>query len=216
MFLNIKIIAVSLLFSATMLGQDVQQSGPANENENQDDQNPKIGSIYFGAYAPIAIGDNFINNGFNLKTGGMLRLKFNFFEDFYVGPTVSFFSGDVTNTDFTGNYNKTTNLTFGSAVGYEKQLDKFIISLSAGVGATVYANKVTGDNFNDTATTIWISPEFTYKFSSYFGAFIAPEYRHDFTNINAPDRIKDSFNGVDYINISVGFRIFFGTGYKIP
>ena len=83
-----------------------------------------------------------------------------------------------------------------------------------GVGYSVYANRGLGDNFNDTATALWFSPEVSYRLNTYLGLFIAPELRHDFMNIDVPSELEDTFGGVNYFNISFGLRINLGTGYK--
>lgn len=211
MFSNIKLICIFLFISTTFFAQETI---PEKESET-DDPGHKIGSIIIGAYIPLAFGDNFVNKGMNLKPGGKLVLKVNTYKTFFVGPYLSFFNGSVTNPALLGNYENTTNVVVGAVAGYDFYINNFDISLGAGLGYSVYANSGLGDNFNDTATAIWISPEVSYRLNTYFGVFVAPELRHDFMNIDVPEELEDTFGGVNYFNISFGLRINLGTGYKI-
>src|SRR5690606_21917906 len=139
-----------------------------------------------GAYVPIAFGENFVNNGMKLRFGGQAQLKLNVLEGFYIGPALSFFFGDVTNPELVGNYYKTSNLVLGGMVGYEKQVDKFDLSIGLGVGYSGYFNKGLGDQFEDNGTALWLRPEVSYRLANYISLYAAPEFRHDFMNIKVP------------------------------
>lgn len=216
MFLNIRILIVALIFSSTIVAQETGKTENTETNKQQETKGPgkNIGNIVIGPYFPIAFGDNFVNNGMDLKLGGKFAFKVNAFHDFYIGPYFSFFNGNVTNRQLLGNYNSTTNYVLGGIIGYEKHIDKLDVSLGIGVGAATYRNHGPSDNFSDTATAVWLNPEISYRFTTYLGFFVAPEIRHDFMNIDVPAELEDTFKGVNYFNISFGLRINLGTAYK--
>lgn len=191
-----------------------QETTDKTENETQEQKGKNIGSISIAPYLPYAFGDNFVANGLDLKMGARLSFKVNAFQDFYIGPHFSFFSGWVNNEELLGNYYRTKNYVVGALVGYEKHINKFDISVGLGVGVSTYRNYGPSDYFSDTATAIWLNPEVSYRFSTYLGVFIAPEVRHDFMNIDVPSELKDTFKDVNYLNISFGLRINLGTAYK--
>lgn len=216
MFLNIRTIVLALIISSTVAAQETENTENI-KTETQQESNgsgKNIGNITVGPYFPIAFGNNFVNEGMNTKIGARLSFKFSVLKDFYIGPYFSVFKADVTNRELLGNYNKTTNLLVGTVVGYEKHINNFDISLGLGVGASTYRNQATFDNFNDTATSVWFNPEVSYRFSPFFGVYLAPELRHDFMNIDFPSELKDTFNGVNYVTISFGLRINLGSAYK--
>lgn len=189
----------------------------AQETENPQETNgpgKNIGSIVIGPYFPIAFGDNFVNNGMDMKLGARLSFKVNVYKGVYIGPYISFFNGDVNNKNLLGNYLNTTNIAVGGIVGYETHIDKFDISIGIGVGESSYNNGGSNISFEDTATAVWLNPEISYRFTNYLGIYFAPEIRHDFMNIEVPAELEDTFKSVNYLNISFGLRINLGTAYK--
>ncbi|MGO3182192.1 MAG: hypothetical protein ACTIJ9_05100 [Aequorivita sp.] len=214
MFLNIKTLFVALLFSVASFSQQSETETEKDTNQEQNIDGKKFGSITVGAYVPIAFGKNFVNNGMNLKVGAQTQLKINVLEDFYIGPAFSFFSGDVNNRELVGNYDTMTNVVVGGVIGYEKQVQKFDISIGLGVGYSGYFNRGLGDNFEDSATAVWLRPEVSYRLANYISVYVAPELRHDFMNIDVPAELEDTFKGVNYFNVGFGLRINLGTGYK--
>jgi len=210
MFSNIKFLFIFLFISITAFAQ---QPDPEVENE-VDEPGHKIGNIIIGPYFPIAFGDNFVNQGMDLNLGAKMSLRVNTYKTFFVGPYISFFNGSVTDKTLLGNYESTTNIVVGGVAGYDFHINNFDVTLGAGVGYSVYANRGLGDSFNDTATAVWLSPEVSYRFNPYIGFFVAPEIRHDFMDIDVPEELEDSFKGVNYLNISFGLRINLGSGYR--
>ncbi len=183
--------------------------------EDDEDEPHKVGNILVGAYIPIPFGDNFVNKGMDLSPGAKIVFKVKTYKGIYVGPYFSFFNGEVTDQDLLGNYENTTDYVIGGVAGYDFYVNNFDISLGLGLGYSVYANRGLGDNFNDTATALWLSPEISYRLNTYLGIFVAPEIRHDFMEIDVPKELEDTFKGVNYFNISFGLRINLGSGYKI-
>lgn len=214
MFLNIRTLLVALLFSAVTFAQQTETETETNTTQEQQSSGSKVGSITVGAYLPMAFGENFVNDGMDLKMGAQVQLKLNIFGDFYIGPAMSFFFGKVTDRKLVGNYDEMSNFTIGGLVGYEKQVDKFDLSIGLGVGYSGYFNEGLGDNFEDNATALWLRPEVSYKLANYVSIYVAPELRHDFMNIDVPSELKDTFGGVNYFNVGFGLRINLGTGYK--
>ncbi len=211
MFSNIKFLFLFLIISVASFAQ---QSDTEKEAEANEDKGHKVGNILVGAYFPIAFGDNFVNQGMDLSGGAKLVLKVNTYKTFFVGPYLSFFSGSVSDQALLGNYENTANFVIGGVAGYDFYISNFDISIGAGVGYSVYRNRGLGDSFNDTGTAAWLSPEISYRFNPYLGVFVAPEIRHDFMDIDVPKALEDTFDSVNYFNISFGLRINLGTGYK--
>lgn len=211
MFSNIKFLLLFLIISAASFAQ---QPDTEKEAEAKEDKGRKVGNILVGAYFPIAFGDNFVNQGMDLSGGAKIVLKVNTYKTFFVGPYFSFFNGSVTDQALLGNYENTANFVIGGVAGYDFYISNFDISIGAGVGYSVYRNRGLGDSFNDTGTAAWLSPEISYRFNPYLGVFIAPEIRHDFMDIDVPEALEDTFDSVNYLNISFGLRINLGTGYK--
>lgn len=209
MFLNIKTLFVALFISSVTFAQQIN-----SEEKEVGDTGHKVGNIIIGAYFPIAFGNNFVNNGMDLKGGAKFVFKVNTYKTFFIGPYLSFFNGSVTDQALLGNYENTANILIGGVAGYDLYINNFDLSLGAGIGYSVYANRGLGDSFNDTATAIWLSPEASYRLNPYLGIFVAPEIRHDFMNIDVPKELEDNFKGVNYFTISFGLRINLGTGYK--
>lgn len=207
---------MAVLISSTIIAQETETIDLSENKTEQNSLGPgkNIGNISIGPYIPIAFGDNFVTNGLDLKMGARLSFKFNAVKDFYIGPYFSFFKANVTDHELLGNYFNTNNYLVGGMIGYEKHINKFDLSLGVGVGAVTYRNHGPNDNFSDTATAVWLNPEVSYRFSTYLGVFLATELRHDFMNIDVPAELKDTFNGVTYLNISFGLRINLGTAYK--
>ncbi|SRX75476.1 hypothetical protein AEQU3_02471 [Aequorivita antarctica] len=212
MFLNIRILFISLLCSAATLAQQTETE--KDPNQEQTVSGSKVGSITLGAYLPIALGENFVNDGMNLKMGAQAQLKLNVLGDFYVGPAMSFFFAEVTDRELVGNYDRMNNLVLGGVVGYEKQVQRFDLSIGLGVGYSGYFNRGLGDSFEDNGTALWLRPEVSYKVANYISFYVAPEFRHDFMNIEVPSELEDTFGGVNYFNVGFGLRINLGTGYK--
>lgn len=210
MFSNIKLLSLFFLFSITVFSQE----NPKLNNPEDEDDPHKVGSIIVGAYIPIVFGDNFVNNGMDLSPGVKIAFRVNTYPGIFVGPYFSFFNGEVTDKVYLGNYDNTTNFVIGAVAGYDFNVSDFDVSIGLGLGYSVYANRGLGDNFNDTATALWFSPEVSYRLNTYLGIFAAPELRHDFMNIEVPSELEDSFGGVNYFNLSFGLRINLGTGYK--
>lgn len=215
MFLNIRLLIVALVISSATIAQETRDTeNPESEIEETNESGKEIGSIVIGPYLPISFGDNFVNNGMDLKMGARISFKVNAYQGFYIGPYFSFFKAWNNNTELLGNYYKSTNTVVGGILGYEKHINKFDISLGVGIGASIYHSNGPGINFDDTATSVWLNPEVSYRFSPFFGVYFAPELRHDFMNIDVPSELKDTFNGVNYLNLSFGLRINLGTAYK--
>lgn len=214
MFLNIRILFVTLFFSAVSFAQQIETEREKDKNQEQTHSGTKVGSVTVGAYLPIAFGENFVNDGMDLKMGVQVQLKLNVLGDFYIGPAMSFFFADVNNHDLVGNYDEMSNLVLGGVVGYEKQVERFDLSIGLGIGYSGYFNKGLGDSFEDNATALWLRPEVSYKLANYVSIYVAPELRHDFMNIDVPSELKDTFGGVNYFNVGFGLRINLGTGYK--
>lgn len=212
MFLNTKIFLCVLFISTITFAQQTEDNVEPETSQKQTGR--KIGSITFGPYMPISFGDNFVNNGMDLKIGAQFQMKLNVLKDFYVGPAFSFFSGKVNNTALVGNYKGTTNFTIGAVVGYEKQVERFDLSIGVGVGHSGYYNRGLGDNFEDRGTAVWLRPEVSYRLANYISIYVAPDLRHDFMSINVPKELDDSFGGVNYFNLGLGLRFNLGTGYK--
>lgn len=212
MFLNIRTLFVALLFSTVAFAQETE---PENDtNQEQQTTGSKVGSVTVGAYLPIAFGENFVNDGMDVKMGAQAQLKLNILGDFYVGPAMSFFFAEVNNPELVGNYDRMNNLVLGGVVGYEKQVQRFDLSIGLGVGYSGYFNRGLGDSFEDNGTAIWLRPEVSYKVANYISFYVAPEIRHDFMNIEVPSELEDTFGGVNYFNVGFGLRINLGTGYK--
>ncbi len=209
MFLNIRTFVLALFISSTAFAQQTETTkidslGPGKN----------IGNISFGPYFPIAFGDNFANNGLDLKMGARFSFKIKTTKDIYVGPYFSFFKSNVSDPELIGNYFRSNNYLVGGMVNYEKHIGDFDASIGIGVGYSTYRNHATGDNFSDTATAVWLNPELSYRFSNYLGVYASTELRHDFMNVNVPKELKDTFNGANYLNISFGLRINLGTAHK--
>ncbi|WP_310993926.1 hypothetical protein [Aequorivita marina] len=214
--MNFRLLITALLISTIVSAQETQDTEEQKTKTQEESQAPgkNVGSIALGPYFPIAFGDNFANNGMDLKMGARFSFKVNAYQGFYIGPYFSFFNGSVNTPQLLGNYTETTNTVIGGMIGYEKHINKFDINLGIGVGASTYINDGRFINFRDTATTVWINPEVSYRLTTYLGLYFAPELRHDFMNIDTPPEIQDMFKGVNYFNISFGLRINLGTAYK--
>lgn len=209
MFLNIRILVLALFLSALSFAQQ-----PETETSQPTSSGTKVGSLTVGAYMPMAMGDNFVNDGMDLKMGAQVQLKLNVLGDFYIGPSLSFFFAEVTNRALVGNYDEMHNIVLGGLVGYEREVARFDLSIGLGVGYSGYFNEGLGDSFEDNATVLWLRPEVSYKLANYVSVYVAPEFRHDFMNIDVPSELQDTFGGVNYFNLGLGLRINFGTGYK--
>src|SRR5690554_470036 len=214
MSLNIKILFVALFISMLGMAQQVETDVEATV-ETAQSKSRKLGSITFGPYIPITFGNNFVNNGMDIKTGAQLQMKVNFLQKFYAGPSMSFFTGKVTHPELIGNYERTTNLIIGAVVGYEKQINRFDLSVGIGVGFSGYFNVGLGDKFNDTGTALWFRPEISYRLANYISIYVAPELRRDFMTIDVPKELEDTFGSVNYFNIGFGLRINLGSGYNL-
>jgi hypothetical protein len=214
MFLNIKLFFVVLVITSATYAQETETEQTTETNQETKASGRKVGSVTMGAYVPFVFGDNFVNNAIDIGAGARISVKINALEDFYIGPYFSFFTGNVTDQELLGNYDKSNNFVFGAIVGYEKQVNKFDLSIGVGVGSSIYSNRRVGDNFSDTGTAVWLSPEVSYRFSTYLAVFVAPELRHDFMNIDVPNELEDTFGSVNYFNVGFGLRINLGTAYK--
>mgnify|MGYP003111634794 FL=1 len=215
MFLNIKLFLVALTITSLTLAQETETPTETTaETRDTKDGGKNIGSIVIGPYIPVAFGDNFVNEGMDLKMGARIAFKVNAYKGIYIGPYFSFFNADVTNKNLLGNYDNTTNTVIGAIAGYETHISKFDLSLGIGVGAATYHNDGYYDNFSDTATAVWLNPEVGYRITPYLGLYFAPELRHDFLNIDAPAELGNTFEGVNYLNLSFGLRINLGTAWK--
>ncbi|WP_211206518.1 hypothetical protein [Aequorivita sublithincola] len=203
---------MTLAITTAAIAQETEKPKNSEAETKQEAEGPgkNIGSIEIGTYFPLAFGNNFVNDGMDLKLGARLSFKVDTYKGIYIGPYFSFFNGNVTNRELLGNYYDTTNYTLGLVAGYEKHIDKFDLSIGIGVGASSYKN----NRFEDTATAVWLNPEINYRFTNYLGVYFAPELRHDFMNIDTPAELEDTFKGVNYLNISFGLRISLGTAYK--
>lgn len=208
MFLNIRLLFFALIITSVALAQE---SGTLDETPKK---GKNVGSIVIGPYLPIAFGDNFVNNGIDTKVGARLSVKINAYKGFYAGPYFSVFGATVNDRQLLGNYKNTTNYVFGALVGYETHIGKFDLSLGLGVGAATYNNQGYYDDFQDSATSLWLNPEIAYRLTPYIGLYFAPELRHDFMNMEVPDELEDTFKGVNYMSLSFGLRINLGTAYK--
>lgn len=216
MFLNIRILIVALAISSATMAQETEnQQNPETETAQENNgQGKNVGSVVIGPYFPLAFGDNFVNNGMDLKLGLRLSFKVNTYKGVYIGPYFSFFNSRVNNRALLGNYSNTTNFVIGGIVGYETHINKFDLNIGIGVGSSSYSNGGPGGGFEDTATAVWLNPEVSYRITNYLGFYVAPEIRHDFMNIDAPAELEDTFKGVNYLNVSFGLRINLGTAYK--
>lgn len=216
MFLNIKNLLVALLISSLAMAQEsgVHENIDSSYPQESTSQGKNIGNITIGPYIPSAIGNNFVNDGMGTKIGVRLSVKFIVLKSFYIGPYFSTFKADVTNRELLGNYNRTTNFLAGAVVGYEKRINDITFNLGIGLGRAIYHNKAQKNNFKDTAIALSLNPEVSYRISTYIGLYLAPEFRHDFMNIDVPDELNDTFNDVNYFTISFGLRINLGSAYK--
>ena len=72
-----------MLFTAATFAQQTETEIENETAQEQTNLGTKVGSITVGAYLPIAFGENFVNDGMDLKTGAQAQLKLNVLGDFW-------------------------------------------------------------------------------------------------------------------------------------
>lgn len=194
-----------------------------SQNFNQSSQRETLTFTQIGWLQPMSLGNNFASKGIDFNRG--LDIQFNFYYDWlnlFFGVRFQNFSGEVTDTNRLGNYEKTRVNLYGVVIGYSFQMKNPKISIDPRftLGTTVYRNNANFntennyngnfiiENFRDTATTLMLSGTTNYKFTNNFAIYLQPEFRWDRMRIDAPEELSSFFSEAVFLNVTLGITLF--------
>jgi len=208
MNLNTKLLLIALCIGFITVAKAQEEEEPLEQKSDivQDDH---YAMFKIGYYNPIAFGDNFANEALEQKGGVEFSFLANLFDTpFLIGLQYNYFHSNVTNQQLVGTYNDSKIHSFGPLLGYQLlYTNTWRANIASGVGITHYHNRNSGDNFNDTATTLWVIPTVSYHFNKTVGVYFSSSYRRDFMNIKTPAQLDSFFKSANYINLSLGLHI---------
>ncbi len=203
MFLNSKPIHFIIFFflCCNIWAQETLEKEPETDKENA------AGIFSFGVYIANPLGNNFVNQGLDLKPGFQFNLRVYVLPRFTIGLNYNLVRGDVIDTRLTGNYDTAQIRVMGGTLGYEFPiLTKLGLEVMGGFGQVSHKNKHGGIVFKDRGFTLWLAPELSYFFTKSISLYVAPELRYDRMNIDVPQSLESSFKNVPYFSVGAGMR----------
>lgn len=155
-----------------------------------------------------ALGDNFLKDAYDLKTGTGLTADFYLSKNWYVGTRFLNINTQIVKPDNIGDIKKTKIYTFGIQGAYVYEFtERLYLDLIVGIGSTgYYHDSKFGTNFRDSATSIWGGPKISYRINNFFGIFLGSEFRRDFMNIEVSEQLDDYFDNANLLSIRAGVR----------
>ncbi len=197
---------VFLFFGHLFFGQESAKS--VAKNKTQKDRYDYRAKIYGELIIPIATGDNFVANGFDVNRGFVIRAEL-------LQPKLSYglqydrFEGRPNETALTGFIDKTT---FSHVVFYAKyhlleQKDWFYLSPRAGIGSSTYTNSIGSTRFFDSGFTVLVGLDTSFRVSDQISFNIGLSQIWDFLSIDTAQEIENDFNTTQFFVPSFGIQL---------
>ena len=155
-----------------------------------------------------ALGENFLKDAYDLKTGTGLTADFYLHKNWYIGTRFLNINTQIVKPENIGDIKNTKIFTFGVQGAYVYEFtERLYLDLIAGFGSTgYYHDSKFGTNFRDSAISIWGGPKISYRINNFFGIFLGSEFRRDFMNIEVTGQLDDYFGNANLLSIRAGLR----------
>jgi hypothetical protein len=215
----IKIYSVFICFAIVTSGVMAQNTNEVLEDKVKDTitsgkyQKSLIFSVE--VFKPYTTENSFIGRGTEAKTSFNLGVQMFIYKNFFIGGFTGASYLQVKDSQFTGNYRRSTVAHSYFNFGYELPINEDL-RLGASValiGSARYKNKVNNsgsvrqiDNAKLNKYGVYLS----YKVDGALSIFAGYSYRVDKTKINTAPEIQDNFNTINYHNFSIGIKIYGG------
>lgn len=200
MYLNFKLLSLSLLFCTLCFAQD-------KELVKKKKINP-IAEIQLGYLMPKAYGNNFLSEALDLGGGYLVDFKLYLSPRFYFGLQKIYFEADVFNQNMVGTYNnsKISHHYAQAGISIFPVTSKFNILAGGGLGYAYYKNFQLNSKFSDDGFSLMGNVAVNYQFSKVLGLFSAVQLSKDFLSIaTAPEQDK-FLNNATFSSISFGIQ----------
>lgn len=179
-------------------------------SQTEEKDNSILGYVNFGINHNVGIGDNIISKNFDGRTGFNVGFGMNVYKKIIAGVDYSLFYNTIKDKSLVGQYSRSNVSFFQFQVGYYLSLSNNLKLIPRfGIGPIEYNNQKANIKFNDTGTGIAILPEINYIISDNFAIYLAPTYRRDFMQTEAPEEVRDFFRKVNYFQFRFGINLFF-------
>tara|TARA_R110002049_G_scaffold6614_1_gene41402 strand:+ start:537 stop:1211 length:675 start_codon:yes stop_codon:yes gene_type:complete len=212
----IKILLIFFLgFAQTITAQNDEDLAREIDDKSKSDKPYKSAIISYGVYKPYTTNKSFIGKGTKGDVGFKLGAQLFIYKRFFIGTFLSASFIDVTDSNLTGDYNRSQITSAYLEIGYEFSiLEKLNLGLSiAPIGIANYRNDIRDGRVkqqNDTANVTIYQAYLSYNFAGNFSVFIDYSFRSDKTKIKTASEIQDEFDTIQYHNIGLGLKFSIG------
>lgn len=214
-------IAILLFFCMLKLSSVSAQNIESTLQEEptdtkQSDVNQKTVILTLGAFQPITTESSFIGRGTEGKMSFNIGVQGFVYKHFFIGVNTGASYLEVTDSSFTGNYNKSTVAHTYIEVGYEFPIYQ---DLRAGAsfapwGEARYKNIRNRSRINeqaDHATITKYELYLSYKIRGALHVFAGYSFRNDNSDIETAPEIQDNFDKIQYHQINFGIKFYLGS-----
>ncbi|MCL6274314.1 hypothetical protein M3P19_09855 [Muricauda sp. 2012CJ35-5] len=182
----------------------------AQQMDKAETVTPYIGEIGISYAMPSAIGNNFLRQGYSLKSGHVLLINVNFNNRWYAGVRYGHTDSEVDNLSVIGQIDVTKLTHFHATVGstFNLRVPRLNLKSGLGVGYGIYRHKHMLTKFKDDAVSLNLTTSLTYKIGKSLGVFINTDALYDIMNIEVAPEQKERFNNTFLFVPSFGFKVF--------
>jgi len=178
-----------------------------------DDNRQKLGDVWLSYQIPQSVGDNFVGQSLEGKSGYNVSLRCFLFKQFFVGYTFGSSKFDVLSPSSTGNINSVSARESFFNLGYEflplKRLR--LATHVAVIGDVKFINDIDREeDIMDTGSLSNFGFSLTYELTNHLSLFADYSFRKTKTDIEVPNELQPFFNEGTYRTINFGLRFSFG------
>lgn len=196
-----------------------QNTESSSQNDSietkKSDAHQKTVIFTLGLFQPITTESSFIGRGTEGKVSFNIGVQGFVYKDFFIGINAGASYLDVTDSSFTGNYNRSTVSHTNIEIGYEFPInsDWRLGASFAPWGEARYRNirsRTRNDDQVDHAKFTKYELYLSYNISGALHGFAGYSFRNDKSDIKTAQEIQDNFDKIQYHQINFGLKFYIG------
>lgn len=169
-------------------------------------------SLEIGAKYQVALGDNYLNDGYQNSPGFGIAIQNNLKKNIFIGAFFNYYKTKITDANLIGDFNKSSSFYLGAYLGFRHKIltNKYFLEHKISYGYKSIDNINENLDYRISGKPISIGSKINYNLKNDFTLFFGTDFIYFKNDVNLTGPYRNFYVKSFIIEPSIGIRFNFG------